>query len=304
LVLKAPATLCYSVAVNNPLFRPPAEADSLILQIDQGCPHNRCLFCGMYRGVKIRRLPVDDVRALIKSESRRNAGAQRAFLADADVMGRPFAELQTILLLLNEAFPSLTRVSLYANGRSIAAKSRAELGALRSLKMHTLYMGLESGDDEILGRCHKGETASQMVSAGIEAQAAGLRMSVMVLLGLGGIEKSHRHIAHTATALNRMQPRLLSALRVIPIPGTELHDEVAHGRFCQLTEWDVVREMRDLTAHLELTSTVFRANHSSNVVPLEARFPKDKDRLLAELQSLLDSGRLSRTSPGPMPLWL
>jgi len=291
-------------AVNNPLFRPPAEADSMILQVDQGCPYNRCTFCGMYRGLRHRRLPIPEIRSLIAQESGRNSDVHRIFLADGDVMRRPFDELRDVLMMLNESFPRLARISLYANGTSIAAKSHDELRALRGLKLHTLYMGLESGDDEVLTRCRKGETAAQMVRAGVAAQAAGLRMSVMILLGLGGGERSREHIEHTAEALNQMQPRLLSALRVIPLEGTELHDEMSGGRFQQLTEREVVQELRDLLDRLLLESTVFRANHSSNVVPLEGRLPRDKERLLAELDRLLASGTLDREAPGPMPLWL
>ena len=290
--------------MNNPLFRPPGEADSLILQVDRGCPHNRCTFCGMYRGLAYRRLPMGEVRSLMAEESRRHADAQRVFLADGDVMQRPFEELRAILEMLKKHFPRLARVGLYANGSSISAKSDEQLHVLRSLKLHTLYMGLESGDDETLKRCRKGETAARMVQAGLAAQAAGLRMSAILLLGLGGADRSHQHVAHTAEALNRMQPRLLSALRVIPIEGTELYNDAAGGRFRQLTEWDAVRELRDLLDRLELASCVFRANHSSNVVPLEGRLPRDKQRLLAELNRLLDTNVLDRESPGPMPLWL
>ena len=290
--------------MNNPLFRPPAEADSLILQVDRGCPHNRCTFCGMYRGLPYRRLAMAEVRTLVVRESRHNPDTRRVFLADGDVMRRSFEELRNILLMLNDLFPRLARVSLYANGSSIAAKSAEQLRALRSLKLHTLYLGLESGDDDILKRCRKGEEAAQMVRAGVAAQAAGLRMSVMVLLGLGGTDASERHAACTAEALNEMQPRLLSALRVIPVPGTELHEDVASGRFHQLTEWDAVRELRDLIARLDLQSTVFRANHSSNVVPLEGRLPRDRERFLSELGGMLGSGTLDKESPGPTPRWL
>ena len=293
------------VGVNNhPLFRPPAEAGSLILQVDRGCPHNRCTFCGMYRGMEHGRLSADEVRALIAEECRRHPRERRVFLADGDVMRRPFDEIREALRMLNEALPRLARVSLYANGSSIAAKTEAQLRTLRFLKLHTLYMGLESGDAGILRRCRKGETVPRMVDAGVKAQACGLRMSVMVLLGLGGSDHSPEHAQRTAEALNRMQPRLLSALRVVPVPGTELHDDVAAGEFRQLTEWGVVRELRDLIDGLELQSTVFRANHSSNVVPLEGRLPRDKERLLAELDELLATAALDRESPGPMPLWL
>ncbi len=290
--------------MNNPLFRPPAEADSLILQVDQGCPHNRCTFCGMYRGIRYQRQSIDDIRTLITRETRRRTDATRVFLADGDVMRRPFGDLEAVLTALNERLPMLARVSLYANGSSIAAKSDRELRTLRALKLHTLYMGLESGDETILKRCRKGETAAQMVHAGSMAQAAGLRMSVMVLLGLGGADHSADHVEHTAAALNRMQPRLLSALRVIPIEGTELYDDAVNGRFNQLTEYQVVKELRQLIERLDLTSSVFRANHSSNVVPLEARFPRDKQRLLAELDALSASGELDRRSPGRIPRWL
>ena len=129
-------------------------------------------------------------------------------------------------------------------------------------------------------------------------------MSVMVLLGLGGQERTTEHADATAEVLNRMQPRLLSALRVVPVPGTELHEDVRAGRFVQLTEHGVIEELRRLIAPLELTNTVFRANHSSNIVPLEARFPRSKAAVLSELDDLLASGRLDERSPGPQPLWL
>lgn len=290
--------------MNNPLFRPPAEAESLILQVDQGCPYNRCTFCGMYRGLRYHRRPVDEVRTIIVRESGRHPEAQRVFLADGDVMRRPFDELQAILTMLQEHLPRLSRVSLYANGSSIAAKSAQQLRDLRASKLHTLYMGLEGGDEDILRRCHKGETAAQMVDAAIAAQSAGLRMSVMILLGLGGSDHTGEHVTHTVAALNRMQPRLLSALRVIPVEGTELHEDVGSGRFRQLTEYQVIQELRDIIDGLNLTGTVFRANHSSNVIPLEARLPRDKERLLGELDALLASGDLDELTPGPMPPWL
>lgn len=290
--------------MNNPLYRPPAEAYSLILQIDRGCPHNGCSFCGMYRDIRYRKSSLEEVEKLIKSEARQYPNARRIFLADGDVMRRPFQELENILSALNEHFPALARVNSYANGTSIARKSAEELRRLRVLKLQTLYMGLESGDPATLHDMHKSETVDEMVLAGRSAQEAGLRMSVMVLLGLGGKARTHEHAVATAEALNRMQPRLLAALRVVPVPGTPLFKEVQDGQFLPLSEREVVEELRDMVSGLKLHSTIFRANHSSNVVPVEARFPGDKDKLVQMLDELLRSGRLDSTGPGKLPLWL
>ncbi|MBT7699814.1 MAG: radical SAM protein [Verrucomicrobia bacterium] len=258
----------------------------------------------MYRDVSYLKRCMDEVEGLINDAAKREPTARRIFLADGDVMRRPFVELEQILTVLNRRFPRLARVSLYANGSSIASKTDAELKALRELKLHTLYLGMESGDAEVLRNCRKGETVDRMVEAGTRAGGAGLRMSVMVLLGLGGQAQTEAHARHTAEALNRMQPRLLSALRVTPIPGTELHDAVEDGTFELLTEHELIQELRDMIAALELKSTVFRANHSSNIIPIEARLPRDKAELLNQLDALLASTRLDRNSPGPMSLWL
>jgi len=290
--------------LNHPQFRPPAEADSLILQVDQGCPYNGCTFCGMYKQVRYQRRSLAEIRKMIEMEARDAPYVNRVFLADGDVMRRSFSDLEAILRELAAHFPRLARVNVYATGSGIMAKSGEELRALRALKLHTLYLGLESGDEESLRRVNKGETAEVMVEAGKLAQDCGLKVSVMVLLGLGGVERTGPHAVATAQALNRMQPRLLSALRVVPVPGTGLHDEVVAGRFLPLTELQVVQELRRIVQNLELTNTVFRANHTSNPIPLEARLGRDKDRLFAELDSLIASGALDSRTPGRTPLWL
>ena len=286
------------------VFRPPAEADSLIVQVAYGCPHNHCLFCGMYKSVPYAVRPWAEVREELQRAARQLRDTRRVFLADGDVLHLPFAALREMLTDLGSLLPALARVNLYANGRSILAKSDAELCELRRLKLQTLYMGLESGDDETL-RCQgKSETVDEMVLAVQRAQAQGLRLSVMVLLGLGGQGGSARHAQATASAVNRMQPRLLSALRVVPIPGTALQRLVVEGRFDPLTEYETVVELHAMIRGFELEGTIFRANHVSNALPVEARFPKDKALVLQELQAALDSDRLDRTSPGPMPFTL
>ena len=258
----------------------------------------------MYRRVRFRRLSPPEITRLLDVETRHARGARRVFLADGDAMRRPFDELRWILEELGKRLPDLARVNLYATGSAIAAKTDAELRALRELKLQTLYLGLESGDDETLRRVRKGEDAAGMVEAGRRAQDCGLKLSVMVLLGLGGLERTREHADATADALNCLQPRLLSALRVVPVPGTELHDDVRAGRFSEVSERGVVEELRHLVARLELTNTIFRANHASNIVPLEGRLPRDKPALLAQFDAILAAGLLDANSPGPQPLWL
>ncbi len=300
------------------LYRPPGEADSLIIRVADGCPWNGCRFCGMYKGVKYNFQGLENAAHQISNAWKNRPDARRFFLADGDVMHLDFQTLEKMLLSINHTFKGVTRVSVYANGASILAKTDNELRRLKELKLHTLYMGLESGDNQTLKEMNKRETAEQMIDAGRRAQAAGLRMSVMVLTGLAGEQGSIRHARATASALNEMQPRLLSALRLIPVPGTPLYGHVErcsapfHARkgngpedrstkFTMITEHQAVDELRELIAHLDLEQTVFRADHSSNIIPLEGRFPKDKRRLLAQLDALLASGQLDKKSPGNLP---
>jgi len=279
------------------LFRPPAEAESLIFQVALGCPHNTCRFCAMYKGVPYRVRPLEEMLAEFEKAARRYPEERRVFLADGDVMALSFERLRVMLEALNRLFPRLARVNLYANGSSIMAKSGAELEALRQLRLNTLYVGLESGDEQLLQRLDKGETAAGMCEAVQRAQAAGLKCSVMVLLGIAGRGGSARHADATAELLNRMQPRLLSALRFVDVPGTAMYEG-----YQTVTEHEAVDELIRLLRRLELEKTVFRANHSSNPVPLEGRFPKDRDALVSLLESLLP--RLDKKGPGRLPFSL
>ncbi|MDF7826074.1 radical SAM protein [Pontiellaceae bacterium B12227] len=286
------------------LFRPPAEAHSLIIRIQDGCPWNQCTFCGMYKGVNCRFRSLEEMELGIDAARRENPSARRIFLADGDVMAMSFDKLHAVLGMLNDRFPRLSRVNIYANGNSILQKTDTQLQALKRLKLNTLYMGLESGHEETLRKVKKQETAAEMVEAGQRAQAAGLKMSVMILTGLGGKKNRALHTAATAEALNCMQPKILSALRVIPIPGTELYEQEQSGAFEQVTEFQALEELKHMIQALELESTVFRANHSSNILPLEGRFPKDKERLADELDTLLASGMLDTEAPGAPPFSL
>jgi radical SAM superfamily enzyme YgiQ (UPF0313 family) len=283
----------------EPVFRPPAEADSLIFQVAYGCPHNTCRFCGMYKGVRYRERPEAEVLAEFSAVAPSFREESRIFLADGDVMALPFARLRACLERLNAVYPALARVNVYANGSSILSKTRDELLELRRLKLNTLYLGMESGSEALLKLICKPESAAVMTEAVQLAQSCGFKCSVMILLGLGGRKHSAGHIRGTIEVLNRMRPRLLSALRFIPVPNIRMFDG-----FDELTEYEAVQELRAVIAGLELDRTVFRANHTSNPVPLAGRFPADKQALLMNLDMLLNANMLDRHSPGPRPFSL
>ena len=283
----------------EPLFRPPAEADSLIFQVAYGCPHNKCRFCGMYKSVRYSLRGMEESLAEFIKTAKRYPNTRRIFLADGDVMLLPFEMLKTYLNALNSLFPRLTRVNVYANGSSILDKTDEQLVELRKLKLSTLYLGFESGSQEVLDLVNKGEKVELMIEAVQRAQACGLRCSVMILLGLGGKTHSKKHASLSASALNEMQPRLLSALRFVEVPNTKMFDG-----YETCSEYEAVSELRDIIAGLELKRTVFRANHRSNPIPLEGRFPNNKEDLLDLLDAQLMSGDLDKNSSGMTPLFL
>lgn len=253
----------------------------------------------MYKGVRYRTREISELTKDFEWAANQAPGTRRIFLADGDVMHLPFETLAEILRRLNNLFPALARVSLYANGSSIMSKSPEQLGALRSLKLSTLYVGLESGDETLLRLVKKGETAAGMVEAVKTAQSIGMRCSVMILLGLGGRKRSRHHIEGTADAVSVMSPKLLSALRFVHFKEIPMFDG-----FEPLTEHEAVSELREFIRRVELDQTVFRANHSSNPIPMEGRFPRDKRRMIEELDQLLEYGDLDRSGPGRTPFLL
>ena len=241
--------------LEEPLFRPPAEADSLIFQVSRGCPHNTCRFCGMYKGVSYHARNLDELfREIGRAAESSWKSARRIFLADGDAMFLPFGTLCRILEYLNEKFPHLARITMYANGSSVLAKTDEALTRLRKLKLAIVYMGLESGSEEVLSLVNKDDTAAHMIEAVHRLRSSGIHTSVMVLGGIGGRYFRAAHVRDTITVLNAMQPKILSLLRFIEVPGLTMYDS-----YEPLTEYESVSEMRDLIAALELKSTVFRA---------------------------------------------
>ena len=270
---------------DQPLFRPPSEAESLILQVTLGCSHNRCTFCSMYRTKRFRPRPLREVEADI-SQTRAlvGDGVRRVFLADGDAMCLSTRRLLDLLAPINAAFPRLQRVSAYANARDILRKSDAELGQLRDKKLRLLYMGLESGDEQTLRHIQKGATPGEIAEAARRAEAAGLATSVMVLIGLGGKERSLEHARASARVINTMAPTYTALLTYTPVPGTPFHDALERGDIELPSPEGSLAEIRAFLADLACV-TYFTCTHASNYLPLRGKMPEARLGLL----NLLDA---------------
>ncbi len=269
----------------GPVYRPPSEADSLLLQVTLGCSHNECTYCAMYRGKTFQARPLADVLADVEEARRLAPDTRRVFLMDGDAMTLATARLVPVLEALNAAFPALQRVGSYVNAVSVLRKTDAELARLRDLKLTIGYLGLETGDPATAARIVKGATVDEEVEAVRRAQAAGIKMSVMVLLGIGGRARWREHAEATADALTRMDPRFVSCLCVTPVPGTPFFDEVARGDVELPSPDETLDELRVLVDRMRLTGAVFRSNHASNYLPLGGRLPADRARLLAVIDA-------------------
>jgi len=273
------------------VIRPPSEADSYILQVTYGCSHNRCTFCGTYRDKPFRARPIQEVLEDIALAQSQVPDTRRVFLADGNALVLGTQRLITILDALASAFPLLRRVGIYANARDILGKTDAELAELQQRKLEIVYLGLESGSDEVLRRVHKGITAAEMVEAVQKLRRATIRTSVIALLGLGGKELSGEHAQQTGRVVSAMNPEYLSMLTLMLIPGTELHRQWQDGTFELPEPPELLGELRQVIAATDgLTRCVFRTNHASNYLPLAGTLSRDKARLLAALDEAVSRG--------------
>ncbi len=271
----------------EPVIRPPSEADSFLLQVTLGCSADSCSFCGAYKTKEFRAKDPQEVLKDIDRFAARYPGTRRVFLMDGDALVLSNNKLVPILAKLGQSFPDLARVSSYANGSNITRKTEQELAELYAHKLSLIYMGLESGSQSVLDRCGKSSTVEEMIRAVRKAEHARIKSSVIVLLGLGGRKYSKEHVQGTIEALNRMQPRYLSFLSVMVIPGTPLAEEVRKGEFEELDPGELLKESYEILWGLDLKNTLFRSNHASNHLALEGRFPKDREALLSLLKAAM-----------------
>ena len=275
------------MSIVEPVIRPPAEADSFLLQVTLGCSVDSCSFCGAYKGKTFRVKDRKEITADINGYARRYQYARRIFLMDGDALVLANSKLVPILEELEAAFPRLTRISSYANGCNITRKNNHELAELYKHKLSLIYMGLESGNQGVLDRCGKSSSVEEMIEAVNKAAKVHIKSSVIVLLGLGGKKYSEEHVKGTIAALNRMQPRYLSFLSLMVIPGTPLWQEVKKREFKELNSAELLKESYEIIKGLDLKKTVFRSDHASNYLALEGAFPKDKMKLLNILESAI-----------------
>ena len=271
------------LSYEEPLFRPPSEARSLIFQITLGCSRNRCTFCGMYKGKPFRIKPVEEVFREIESvPSRYRAFVTRIFLADGDAIAYPAEGLVQILDRLTSVFPGLTRVGSYASPASLAGKTSEQLVTLREKKLRILYFGLESGDDITLREIDKGFNSDEMAAEALKAREAGIKLSVTAILGLAGRERSLVHARETALWVNRVNPEFFSLLTLF-----YRHNDDFIRTLDQCTRGEIIREAREIVATLNPAKTILRSNHVSNFLTLEGSYPKDRQRLIDDVDAAL-----------------
>lgn len=270
------------------IIRPPSEANSILLQVTVGCSRNKCTFCGTYKGERFRIKPDSIIMEDIAFAARHCQRQRRVFLCDGDALIIPQKRLLNILKEIEKQLPWVTRVGLYANAKALKMKSDDELKALRSHGVAIVYMGLETGDDVTLKKINKGATAAQMIGMGRKAKKAGFKLSVTVLLGIAGPERSQIHAQETGRVLSEIDPDYVGALSLMLIPETPLHQEYASGQFRLIGPQEMLAELRTMIAHTDLTRGLFHANHASNYLPIRARFPKDKQNTLQLIDEALE----------------
>ena len=277
----------YYFDYNEPLYRPPSEARSLIFQITLGCSQNHCTFCGMYKDKRFMLRDIAEIEEEIASVPQEHREQiQRVFLADGDALIYPHEGLLEILTLMQQVFPGLTRVGIYASPNSLRQKSQAQLRELREQKLRILYFGLESGDDATLEKVQKGFTAEQMLEGCQKAKAAGMKLSVTAILGLAGRERSLEHARATAEWITALSPEYFSLLTLF-----YRHNDDFFRSVTPLSRQQILEEALELLTHLNPQRTILRSNHISNFLNLAGSYPKDRERLIEQVQKTLTAAR-------------
>jgi radical SAM superfamily enzyme YgiQ (UPF0313 family) len=269
------------------IIRPPSEANSILLQVTVGCSHNKCTFCGTYTEERFRIKPDDIIMADIAFAAKYCRRQRRVFICDGDALIIPQKRLLSILLEIEKQLPWVTRVGIYANAKSLKMKTIDELKELKAHGLGIAYMGLETGDDVTLKKINKGATSGHIIKMGQKARAAGIKLSITVILGIAGRTRSEIHALETGRVLSAIDPDYVGALSLMLIPGTPLHQDYTSGEFQLPEPNEMLEELKTMIAATDLSKGLFHANHASNYLPIKARLPKDKEATIQLIEKAL-----------------
>ncbi len=275
------------------VYRPPSEAGSLIIQLTIGCARNTCTFCNMYKDKSFRIRPLEDVAEDLEMARQyyNRIPVRRIFLADGDALIVKTKDLLYILDQCHAYFPEVERISVYGAPKDILNKTPEELAQLKAAGLDMVYMGLESGADEVLTAVKKGVTAAEMIEAGQKVRAAGMILSMTLISGLGGKNKWREHAIESAKVVSAIKPEYVGFLTLMIEPGTELFDQHARGEFELMNPMEVLDETELFIRNVDAEGTMFRANHASNFIALGGTLNKERDRILSQIEESRRRGK-------------
>lgn len=274
---------------SQPLYRPPSEARSMIIQVTEGCSHNKCRFCYMYKGKQFRLKSKEEIKEHIEWLRPMYKNPNRIFLADGNVLCLKTEKILELLNYIKNEFPNVQRISSYAGPLDLLRKSEEELKSIREAGLELLYMGVESGSDKVLSMMNKGVSQREMIEAGQKAINAGFKFSCMIISGLGGREYMKEHAVESAKVISLINPHYFSLLRLVVEEKSELTEDVRQGKFHLLTPLQVLDENIIMLENMELTDCIFRANHVSNHINQAGTLNQDKDKLVERLKKFRNS---------------
>lgn len=265
------------------VFRPPSEANSLIVQATIGCPHNRCAFCSMYRQSRFRIRSVTEIKEDLDMAKKYYGDVRSVFFADGNTIVMKTNELVEIFKYADEVFSGLERITVYGSARFVLKKTMDELRLLREAGLKRIHSGMESGDDEVLAMIHKGTDRDGIIKAGQMVKEAGIELSEYIIVGVGGKELSTQHAINSATAINAINPDFIRLRTLMPVKGTELHEKYKEGIFSLLSAHAALEETKIFVEHLQGITSMLYSDHASNYWDVHGVLMEDKDKMLKQL---------------------
>lgn len=271
------------------IYRPPSEANSLLIQATIGCPHNKCTFCAMYKNTKFRLRPVKEIKAdLWMARDYYGNGIRSIFFPDGNTIIMKTDDLVEIFTFARTLFPHLKRITVYGSARYVIKKSLSDLIRLREAGLARIHMGMESGDDVTLTRIKKGVTSQEIIEAGLRVREAGIELSEYYLVGAGGLARTFEHAVESARVLSAISPEFIRLRTLVPIPGTPLYEEYRKGDFLLLSPHQALREIRLFVENLEAADSMVLSDHVSNYCNVNGMVPKDKQAMLDLIDEYLN----------------